>query len=145
MLFRSQVKICFKIDINGILNVSAKEMTSGVKREITITNDKARLSSEEVDRMVQDAETYKAEDDEHRKKVKAKEALENYAYDMRNTINNEKIGSKLAPAAKENIQDAIEEAIQWLDDLQLVDSELYHDKLKWLENICNPITIYGKQ
>ena len=95
--------------------------------------------------MVQDAETFKAEDDEHRKKVKAKEALENYAYDMRNTINNEKIGSKLAPAAKENIQDAIEEAIQWLDDLQLVDSELYHDKLKWLENICNPITIYGKQ
>ena len=139
------VKVCFDIDANGILNVSAEEISTGVMRKITITNDKARLSSEEVDRMVQDAETYKAEDDEHRKKVKAKEALENYAYDMRNTINNEKIGSKLAPAAKENIQDAIEEAIQWLDDLQLVDSELYHDKLKWLENICNPITIYGKQ
>ncbi|KAM4094015.1 hypothetical protein ACB094_06G162900 [Castanea mollissima] len=141
----AKVKVCFDIDANGILNVSAEEISTGVMRKVTITNDKARLSSEEIDRMVQDAETYKAEDDEHRKKAKAKEALENYAYDMRNNINNEMIGSKLAPAAKENIQDAIEEVIQWLDDLQLVDSELYHDKLKWLENICNPITIYGKQ
>uniref|UniRef100_A0A7N2MGU1 Heat shock protein 70 n=1 Tax=Quercus lobata TaxID=97700 RepID=A0A7N2MGU1_QUELO len=136
----ANVKVCFEIDANGILNVSAEEISSGVMRKITITNDKARLSSKEIDRMVQDAETFKAEDDEHRKKVKAKEALENYAYDVRNTINNEKIGSKLAPAAKENIQDAIEEAIQWLGDLQLVDSEL----LKWLENICNPITNYRK-
>ncbi|XP_075667987.1 heat shock cognate 70 kDa protein-like [Castanea sativa] len=141
----AKVKVCFDIDANGILNVSAEELSTGVMMNITITNDKARLSSEEIDRMVQDAETFKAEDDEHRKKVKAKEALENYAYDMRSTINNEKIGSKLAPAAKKNIQDAIEEAIEWLDGLQLVDSELYHDKLKWLENICNPITIYGKQ
>ena len=87
----------------------------------------------------------KAEDDEHRKKVKPKEALENYVYNMRNTINNEKIGSKLAPAAKKNILDAIEQTIQWIDDLQLVDSELYHDKLKWLKNICNPIRICVKQ
>ncbi|KAL4621149.1 hypothetical protein ACB092_06G207300 [Castanea dentata] len=141
----AEVNVCFDIDANGILNVSAEELSTGVMMKITITNDKARLSSEEIDRMVQDAETFKAEDDEHRKKAKAKEALENYAYDMRSTINNEKIGSKLAPAAKKNIQNAIEEAIEWLDGLQLVDSELYHDKLKWLENICNPITIYGKQ
>ncbi|XP_050250448.1 heat shock cognate 70 kDa protein-like [Quercus robur] len=141
----ASVKVCFNIDRNGILNVSAKEMTTGVMRNITITNDEARLSSEEIDRMVKDAEIYKVEDDEHRKKVKAKEALENYAYNMRNTINDEKIGAKLAPAAKKNIKDAVEQAIQWIDDLHLVESELYDDKLKWLESICNPIRSYGKQ
>ncbi|KAL0003098.1 hypothetical protein SO802_016879 [Lithocarpus litseifolius] len=114
-------------------------MTTGVKRNITITNDKARLSSEEINIMVQDAETYKAEDDEHRKKVKAKDALENYSYNMRNAINNEKIGAKLAPKRKKKIKDAIEQVIEWLDGLQLVDSEEYEGKLKKLESICNPI------
>ncbi|KAM3693613.1 hypothetical protein ACJW31_08G181000 [Castanea mollissima] len=144
----ASINVCFNIDTNGILNVSAKEMTTGVMRNITITNDESRLSSEEIGRMVKDAETYKVEDDEYRKKVKAKAALENYAYQVRNTINDEKIGAKLAPAAKKNIKDAVEQAIQWLDDLQLVDSELYDDKLKWLESICNPmipIRSYGKQ
>ncbi|KAM4104495.1 hypothetical protein ACJW30_06G162000 [Castanea mollissima] len=135
----TQAKVCFDIDTNGILNVSAKEMTTGVMRNITITNDKARLSSEEINRMVQDAETYKAEDDEHRKKVKAKDALENYTYNMRNAINNEKIGAKLAPQSKKKIKDAIEQVIEWLDGLQLVDSEEYEGKLKRLESICNPI------
>ncbi|KAM4107118.1 hypothetical protein ACJW30_04G115900 [Castanea mollissima] len=123
------VKVCFDIDANGILNVSAKEISTGLMMKMTITNDKARLSSEEINRM----------------KIKARQALEYYAYNMRNTINNEKIGSKLAPAAKKNILDAIEKTIQWIDDPQLVDSELYHDKLKWLENICNPIRIFVKQ
>ncbi|KAF3958629.1 hypothetical protein ACB098_08G179200 [Castanea mollissima] len=141
----ASIDVCFNIDTNGILNVSAKEMTTGVMRNITITNDESRLSSEEIDRMVKDAETYKVEDDEYRKKVKAKAALENYAYKVRNTINDEKIGAELAPAAKKNIKDAVEQAIQWLDGLQLVDSELYDDKLKWLESICNPIRNYGKQ
>ncbi|KAM3703684.1 hypothetical protein ACB098_04G113600 [Castanea mollissima] len=138
------VKVCFDIDANGILNVSAKEISTGLMMKMTITNDKARLSSEEINRMVRDAEAYKAEDNEHRKKIKARQALEYYAYNMRNTINNEKIGSKLAPAAKKNILDAIKKTIQWIDDPQLVDSELYHDKLKWLENICNPIRIFIK-
>ncbi|XP_075669116.1 heat shock cognate 70 kDa protein-like [Castanea sativa] len=108
----TMAKACFDIDTNGILNVSAKEMTTGVMNKITITNDKARLSSEEIDRMVQDAEIYKAEDDEHRKKVDAKVALENYAYDMRNTINDKKIGAKLGLVRKKKINDAIEQVIQ---------------------------------
>ncbi|KAM4094012.1 hypothetical protein ACB094_06G162700 [Castanea mollissima] len=141
----ARIKVCFEIDANGILNVSAEEMTTGVRRQMTITNDKAGLSTEEIERIVQDAKRFKAEDDDHRKKIKAKEALENFAYNMRNTINDEKIGSKLDPAFKKKIEDAIEEVIQWLDDLQLVDSQLYHDKLKWLESICSPINISGKQ
>ncbi|KAK9995751.1 hypothetical protein SO802_020437 [Lithocarpus litseifolius] len=135
----ASIKVCFNIDTNGILNVSAKEMTTGVMKNITITNDESRLSIEEIDRMVQDAETYKAEDDEHRKKVKAKDALENYTYNMRNTLNDEKIGAKLVPASKKKIKDAIEQVVEWLDGLQLVDSEEYADKLEKLESICNPI------
>ncbi|XP_050249249.1 heat shock cognate 70 kDa protein-like [Quercus robur] len=135
----TKAKVCFDIDTNGILNVSAKEMTTGVMSKITITNDKARLSSEEIDRMVQDAEIYKAEDDEHRKKVEAKVTLENYAYNMRNTINDKKIGAKLGLVRKKKINDAVEQVIQWLDGLQLVDSEEYEDKLETLESICNPI------
>uniref|UniRef100_A0A2N9FEE5 Uncharacterized protein n=1 Tax=Fagus sylvatica TaxID=28930 RepID=A0A2N9FEE5_FAGSY len=135
----ASVKVCFEIDTNGILTVSAKEMTTGVRTKVTITNDKARLSSEEIERMVQDAEKYKGEDDEHRKKVKAKEALENYAYNMRNTVNDKKIGTKLAPAGKKKIKDAIKRVIQWLDGPQLVGAEEFEDKLKRLERICNPI------
>ncbi|XP_030931625.1 heat shock cognate 70 kDa protein-like [Quercus lobata] len=134
-----KINVCFNIDTNGILNVSAKEMTTGVMRNITITNDESRLSSEEINRMVQDAEIYRAEDDEHRKKVKAKEALENYTYNMRNTINDEKIGAKLSRRGKKKIKDAIQQVIEWLDGLQLVESEEYADKLETLKSICNPI------
>ena len=75
----ASVKVCFNIDSNGIFNVSAMEKTTSVMKNFTITNDKARLSNEEIDRMVKDAEMCKVEDDEHRKKVKAKAALENCA------------------------------------------------------------------
>uniref|UniRef100_A0A2N9IAE1 Uncharacterized protein n=1 Tax=Fagus sylvatica TaxID=28930 RepID=A0A2N9IAE1_FAGSY len=107
----AKVKVCFEIDTNGILNVSAKERTTGVKR----------------------------------RRPKAKVALENYAYNMRHTINDEKIGSKLAPAVEKKIKDAIEEVILWLDDPELVDAEQFEDKLVWLESICNPIRSYGNQ
>jgi heat shock protein 1/8 len=141
----AKIKVCFEIDTNGILNVSAKERTTGVKSQITITNDKSRLSYKDIERMVRDAKIYKAEDDGHRKKAEAKVALENYAYNMRHTINDEKIGSKLAPAVEKKIKDAIEEVILWLDDPELVDAEQFEDKLVWLENICNPIRSYGNQ
>ena len=116
-----------------------------MKSQITITNDKSRLSYKDIERMVRDAKRYKAEDDAHRKKVKAKEALENYAYNMRNTINDEKISSKLTSAVEKKIKDAIEEVILWLDDPELVDAEQFEDKLVWLESICNPIRSYGNQ
>ena len=134
-----KISVCFHIDVNGILNVSAEEMTTGVSSKVSITNDKTRLSSEEIERMVQDAERYKAEDDKHREKIKAMVALENYAYNMRNTIKDKKIGAKLAPASMKKIEDSIEQVIQWLDVLQLVDSEEYEDKLETLKSICTPI------
>ncbi|CAF1837499.1 unnamed protein product [Brassica oleracea] len=112
-----QITVCFDIDANGILNVSAEDKTTGQKNKITITNDKGRLSKDEIEKMVQEAEKYKSEDEEHKKKVEAKNALENYAYNMRNTIHDDKIGEKLPAADKKKIEDSMKE----------------------LESVCNPI------
>ncbi|KAF2296037.1 hypothetical protein GH714_035791 [Hevea brasiliensis] len=134
-----QITVCFDIDANGILNVTAEDKTTGQKNKITITNDKGRLSKDEIEKLVQEAEKYKAEDEEHKKKVEAKNALENYAYNMRNTVRDEKISSKLAPDDKKKIEDVIEQAIQWLDANQLAEADEFEDKMKELESICNPI------
>ncbi|XVF86313.1 hypothetical protein PTKIN_Ptkin18bG0029600 [Pterospermum kingtungense] len=134
-----QINVCFDIDANGILNVSAEDKTAGVKNKITITNDKGRLSKEEIEKMVQEAEKYKAEDEEVKKKVEAKNSLENYAYNMRNTVKDEKFAGKLDPADKEKIGKAINETIEWLDGNQLAEVDEFEDKLKELEGICNPI------
>ncbi|XP_008228833.1 PREDICTED: heat shock 70 kDa protein [Prunus mume] len=134
-----QINVCFDIDANGILNVSAEDKTAGVKNKITITNDKGRLSKEEIERLVQEAERYKAEDEEVKKKVDAKNSLENYAYSMRNTVKDEKIAGKLDPADKQKIEKAIDEAIEWLDRNQLAEVEEFEDKQKELEGLCNPI------
>ncbi|XP_010452091.1 PREDICTED: probable mediator of RNA polymerase II transcription subunit 37c [Camelina sativa] len=134
-----QITVCFDIDANGILNVSAEDETTGQKSKITITNDKGRLSKDEIEKMVQEAEKYKSEDEEHKKKVEAKNALENYAYNLRNTIRDEKIGEKLPAADKKKIEDSIGEAIQWLEGNQLAEADEFEDKMKELEGVCNPI------
>jgi heat shock protein 1/8 len=134
-----QITVCFDIDANGILNVSAEDKTTGQKNKITITNDKGRLSKDDIEKMVQDAEKYKSEDEEHRKKIESKNSLENYAYNMRNTIRDEKVAGNLDPADKKKIEDSIEAAIEWLDQNQLAESDEFDDKMKELEGICNPI------
>ncbi|MBA0754104.1 hypothetical protein Gogos_021863, partial [Gossypium gossypioides] len=134
-----QINVCFDIDANGILNVSAEDKTAGVKNKITITNDKGRLSKEEIERMVQEAERYRAEDELVKKKVEAKNALENYAYNIRNTIKDDKIGGKLDPSDKGKMEKAIDETIEWLDRNQLAEVDELEDKLKELEGLCNPI------
>ncbi|KAL5574425.1 hypothetical protein UlMin_016124 [Ulmus minor] len=134
-----QINVCFDIDANGILNVSAEDKTAGVKNKITITNDKGRLSKDEIERMVQEAEKYKAQDEEVKKKVEAKNSLENYAYNMRNTVKDEKFAGKLDPSDKQKIEKAIDETIEWIDGNQLAEVDEFEDKLKELEGLCNPI------
>jgi len=134
-----QVSVVFDIDANGILNVSAEDKTAGVKNRITITNDKGRLSKDDIEKMVQDAEKYKAEDEEVKKKVDAKNGLENYAYNMKNTIRDDKIAGQLNPSDKQAIEQAVESTIQWLDQNQLAEVEEFEHKQKELEGICNPI------
>jgi heat shock protein 1/8 len=134
----ADLKVCFEIDANGILNVSAVDKSSGVSCKITITNYKGSLSTEEIHRMVQDAEKYKVEDDEHKKKVRAKEALENYAYKMRNIVDDKEIGDKLDAAGKEKIEAATKQVIHWLDGIPHAEADEFKDKLTELELICNP-------
>ncbi|XLR42689.1 hypothetical protein S83_027349 [Arachis hypogaea] len=134
-----QINVCFDIDANGILNVSAEDKTAGVKNKITITNDKGRLSKEEIEKMVQEAEKYKAEDEEVKKKVEAKNNLENFAYNMRNTVKDEKFASKLDSSDKEKIEKAVNDAIEWVEGNQLAEVDEFEDKLKELEGLCNPI------
>ncbi|KAG0578970.1 hypothetical protein M758_4G055000 [Ceratodon purpureus] len=134
-----QINVCFDIDANGILNVSAEDKTAGVKNKITITNDKGRLSKEDIEKMVQDAERYKNEDEDVKKKVDAKNGLENYAYNMRNTIKDEKIAGNLSSDDKQKLEKAVNDAISWLDTNQLAEVDEFEDKQKELEGICNPI------
>ncbi|KAL5699888.1 70-kilodalton heat shock protein [Ranunculus cassubicifolius] len=134
-----QVNVCFDIDANGILNVSAEDKTAGVKNKITITNDKGRLSKEEIDKLVKEAEKYKAEDEEVKRKVEAKNALENYAYSMRNTIKDDKIASKIDAGDKQTIEKSVEDTINWVEGNQLAEVDEFEDKLKELEGLCNPI------
>ncbi|KAM6592589.1 hypothetical protein CsatA_000292 [Cannabis sativa] len=134
-----QINVCFDMDANGILNVSAEDKTAGVKNKITITNDKGRLSKEEIERLVQEAEKYKFEDEQVKKKVDTKNSLENYAYSMRNTIKDENIAGQLHPADKHKIEKAVNQAIEWLDGNQLAEVDELEDKLKELEGVCNPI------
>ena len=140
-----QINVIFDIDANGILNVSAEDKTTGKREKITITNDKGRLSKDEIERMVNEAEKYKSEDDEHKKRVEARNSLENYAYNMRNTVRDDKVASKLDAADKETLDKAVEDAIKWLDDNQLAEVDELEDKLKELEGTCSPIIskMYG--
>lgn len=140
-----QIEVTFDIDANGILNVSAADKTTGKSSRITITNDKGRLSKEEIERMVNDAEKYKAEDEEAASRITAKNGLESYAYNLRNSTQDEKLASKFEPEDKEKLDKAINETIAWLDASQEGSKEEYEEKQKELEAVANPIMqkLYG--
>jgi len=140
-----QVEVTFDMDANGILNVSAADKTTGKSSRITITNDKGRLSKEDIDRMVEEAERYKAEDEAAAARITAKNGLESYAYNLRNSMNDENLAGKLEPADKTRLEGAVNETIQWLDASQEGSKEEYEEKQKELEAIANPIMqkLYG--
>jgi heat shock protein 1/8 len=134
-----QIEVTFDIDANGILNVSASDKTTGKSNRITITNDKGRLSKEEIERMVSEAEKYKTEDEAASARIASKNGLESYSYNLRNSINDEKLAGKFDPADKKKLEDAVNEAISWLDNSQEASKEEYEEKQKELEGIANPI------
>jgi len=134
-----QIEVTFDVDANGILNVSAEDKSTGKKNKITITNDKGRLSKEDIDRMVREAEQYKSQDETNKSKVEAKNGLENYAYSLRNSLRDENIASKMDAGDKDRLEKAIEEAISWLDHNQTAEKEEFEHKQKELENMANPI------
>jgi heat shock 70kDa protein 1/2/6/8 len=134
-----QIEVTFDIDANGILNVSAEEKGTGKKTQITITNDKGRLSKDDIDRMVNEASRFEADDKKQRERVDAKNGLENYAYSMKNTLNEPNLQGKLDPSDKKAIEDAVEGAVQWLQSNQEASKEEYEHHQKELEAKCSPI------
>merc|ERR1711883_40611 len=134
-----QIEVTFDIDANGILNVSAVDKSSGKSEKITITNDKGRLSKEEIERMVSDAEKFKAEDDKQKDRIAAKNGLESYCFNMKSTIEDEKFKDKISDSDRKTIMDKCDETIKWLDANQLGEKEEFQEKQKEVEAVCNPI------
>merc|ERR1712188_52849 len=134
-----QIEVTFDIDANGILNVSAQDKSTGKSNQITITNEKGRLSQSEIDRMVAEAEKFKAEDEANKGKVEAKNGLENYCFTMRNTLQEEKLKEKFEGGDKEAIEKAVQDALDWLDKNQLAEKDEFEAKQKELEGVVNPI------
>jgi len=134
-----QIEVTFDIDANGVMHVSAQDKASGKDKNITITNDKGRLSQDDIERMVSEAEKYAAEDEMMKEKIEAKNALENYSYSMRNSINEDKMKHKIEAADCDTIETAIKETTDWLDTNQSAEKGEYEAKQKELEAICNPI------
>jgi len=134
-----QIDVTFDVDANGILNVSAIDKSTGKENKITITNDKGRLSKEEIERMVNEAETFKNEDDKQRNRIAAKNSLESYAFHMKSTVEDEKLKDKLAADDKKVIADKCSEIITWLDTNQTAEQDEFEAKQKEIEGVCNPI------
>lgn len=134
-----QIDVTFDVDANGILNVSAVDKSTGKENKITITNDKGRLSKEEIERMVNEAEKFKNEDEKQRNRISAKNSLESYAFHMKSTVEDEKLKDKISADDKKTITDKCSEVISWLDGNQTAEQDEFEAKQKEIEGVCNPI------
>ena len=131
-----QIEVSFDVNADGILNVSALEKSSGNKKDITITNDKGRLSQEQIDEMISNSEKYKEEDDKIKLKIEAKNDLENYIYSFKNSINENK---NLDDDMKKEGLEILEEGLKWLDENDDMNTEEYKNKKNELEEKMKPI------
>jgi len=140
-----QIEVTFDIDANGILNVTALEKSTNKENKITITNDKGRLSKEDIERMVNEAEKYRSEDEKQKETIAAKNGLESYCFNMKSTLDEENIKAKVSEADRNTILEKCNETIKWLDANQLGEKEEYEHRQKELEAVCNPIItkLYG--
>jgi len=134
-----QIEVTFDLNADGILNVSAVDKSTGKSQHITITNDKGRLSKDEIERMVNEAEKYAAEDEAARETINARNGLENYVYSLRNSIEDEKFKDKLETDDKTKIEEIVKDAIQWLDKNHEATKEEYEAKQKEVEQVAMPI------
>jgi heat shock 70kDa protein 1/2/6/8 len=132
-----QIEVSFDVDANGIMNIEACDKGSGNKKQITITNDKGRLSQEDIEKMVSESEKFKEEDEKQLKRLESKNRLEGYLYQVKDSVNNEKIKEKLSDEELETLQKQTTDTLQWLDTDHTVDE--YDEKYSELQTILNPI------
>merc|ERR1712230_111081 len=142
-----QIEVSFELDANGILKVSAGDKGTGKSESITITNDKGRLSPEEIERMVAEAEKYAEEDKATRERIEARNGLENYSFSLKNQVNDEDgLGGKIDEDDKEALLEAVKEAQDWLEEnAQTADAEEFEEQKQKLSDVAYPITskLYG--
>jgi L1 cell adhesion molecule like protein len=134
-----QIEVTFDVDANGILNVSAAEKSTGKSNKITITNDKARLSKDEVERLVAEAEKYAEEDKKHMEKVEARNGLESYLYNVRNTLNETKVKDALSADDLSAANATVEDGLKWLSDNEGASTDYFKEKMKTCEQTLGPI------
>ncbi|XP_059933330.1 heat shock 70 kDa protein 1-like [Gadus macrocephalus] len=132
-----QIEVTFDIDADGILNVSAVEQSTGKQNKITITNDKGRLSTEDIERMVQEADQYKVEDEQQRENIAAKNALESYAFNMKSSLREDNLKDRVSEEDRKKVEEKCEQAILWLENNQLAEKEEYQHQLMELEKLWN--------
>ena len=135
-----QIEVTFEVDENSIMTVSASDKGTGKKEQITITNDKGRLSKEEIERMIADSEKFAEEDKAIKEKIDARNSFENYIYQMKSSVEDkDKLAEKLEEDDKSKIKDAITDAQDWLNANQDAEKDDFEDKLKELQSTCDPI------
>lgn len=134
-----QVEVIFDIDANGILNVHAEDKGTGKSNKITITNEKGRLSKDEIEKMVQEAEKYKGEDETMKRRIEAKNGFENYCFQMKNTLNDDKLREKFTEDDKRVIEETSKEGLSWLEQHPMADPSEIEEEQKKLEQKFNPI------
>ncbi|XP_071479861.1 heat shock 70 kDa protein IV-like [Diadema antillarum] len=135
----ADIKVTFDVDANGIMNVTAKDQSTGRSNKITITNDSGRLSKEDIDRMVNDAEKFKAEDELHRQRIRARNKLESYAFSVKSAVNEPSAERKLTADEKQSVIKAADDVIQWLDLNPKATKEEFTHQLEELQKTCSPI------
>merc|ERR1712176_1705142 len=136
-----QIEVSFEVDANGILQVAAEDKGTGKSEKITITAEKGRLSEDEIERMVREAEEFAEEDKKVKERIDARNGLESYLYNLKNTLEDEEKGlaDKISAEDKKELQDMIDESLDWMDSNPEADKEDYDEKLKEVEQVANPI------
>ena len=134
-----QIEISYDLDANGILTVSALEKSTGKSDEIKVTNDKGRLSKEDIEKMLAEAEQFKEDDEKAKAIIDSKNNLENYIYQMKSTLNDEKLASIIDDNMKNEFTEIIENNIKWLENNQMATKEEYEDKMKELQEKMKPL------
>jgi L1 cell adhesion molecule like protein len=140
-----QIEVTFDVDANGILNVSAAEKSTGKSQKITITNDKARLSKDDIDRLVSEAEKYAAEDKARMDRVEARNGLESYLYNARNTLKEDKVKDTLSSEDISSAETAVQEGLEWLSANEDADLDAFKEKQTRMEERIKPVMmkLYG--
>ena len=134
-----QIEISYDLDANGILTVNASEKSTGKSENITVTNDKGRLSKEDIDKMVEEAERFKEDDEKAKQLIEIRNNYENQLYQMKSTLNDEKTSSLIDSSMKEELTKVVEENIEWLENNQMASKEEYESRLKEFQESMKPL------